>query len=192
MSYYDILGISNTATLTEITRAYRVEALKWHPDRRSVEEKQEAEEKFKKINEAYECLRDPMSRKRYDEELKANQRSSFGSFSTPQANATFEGEFKDVLSQLIKEINEQRKKNQHGSAELKAVGWGAAGAAAGYVAGAIIFSSVAIPAALVLGAAGMVRGYTGNDLVTSFHDLSPELKRHILGELFKMYNGRSA
>lgn len=62
--YYKILGVSRDATHEEIQRAYRKLARKYHPD---VNKDPKAEEKFKEINEAYEVLRDPEKRKKYDQ-----------------------------------------------------------------------------------------------------------------------------
>jgi len=62
--YYKILGVPRNATQEEIQRAYRKLARKYHPD---VNKSPEAEEKFKEINEAYEVLRDPEKRKKYDQ-----------------------------------------------------------------------------------------------------------------------------
>jgi curved DNA-binding protein len=61
--YYDILGVARTASQAEIQRAYRKLARKYHPD---VNKERSAEEKFKQINEAYEVLKDPDKRKKYD------------------------------------------------------------------------------------------------------------------------------
>ncbi|MGD0153483.1 MAG: DnaJ C-terminal domain-containing protein [Thermacetogeniaceae bacterium] len=64
--YYEILGIKREATEKEIKSAYRKLARKWHPDLHTGKQKTEAEEKFKKINEAYEVLSDPEKRPKYD------------------------------------------------------------------------------------------------------------------------------
>jgi curved DNA-binding protein len=64
--YYEILGIKREAADKEIKSAYRKLARKWHPDVHTGKQKAEAEEKFKKINEAYEVLSDPEKRSKYD------------------------------------------------------------------------------------------------------------------------------
>jgi DnaJ-class molecular chaperone len=64
--YYELLGVSRTASEDDIKKAYRKLALKWHPDRHQAESKAKAEEKFKQISEAYEVLSDQETRKRYD------------------------------------------------------------------------------------------------------------------------------
>lgn len=62
--YYKALGVSQEATNEEIKKAYRLLALKFHPDRNPGDK--EAEERFKEISEAYGVLIDPEKRKHYD------------------------------------------------------------------------------------------------------------------------------
>jgi curved DNA-binding protein len=62
--YYNVLGVSKTATPEEIKKAYRKLALKYHPDKTKGDKT--AEERFKDINEANEVLSDPEKRKKYD------------------------------------------------------------------------------------------------------------------------------
>jgi len=62
--YYDILGVSKSATATEIKSAYRKLALQYHPDRNKTKE---AEEKFKEVTKAYEVLGNEEKRKTYDQ-----------------------------------------------------------------------------------------------------------------------------
>ena len=64
--YYELLGVSKNATDDELKRAFRKMAKKNHPDA-NPDNKQEAEAKFKEINEAYEVLSDPQKRKMYDQ-----------------------------------------------------------------------------------------------------------------------------
>ncbi len=63
--YYEVLGISKTASDDEIKKAYRKEAKKYHPDLNPGDKT--AEVKFKEINEAYEVLSDSEKRQRYDQ-----------------------------------------------------------------------------------------------------------------------------
>lgn len=62
--YYEILGVRRDADSSEIKRAYRQAALKYHPDRNPGNK--EAEERFKEASEAYEVLSDPQKRQLYD------------------------------------------------------------------------------------------------------------------------------
>src|SRR5678815_5938333 len=61
--YYAALGVTKNASQEEIQRAYRKLARKYHPD---VNKTPDAEEKFKDIGEAYEVLKDPDKRAKYD------------------------------------------------------------------------------------------------------------------------------
>ena len=64
--YYDILGLKKGAGKADIKSAYRKAALQWHPDKNQ-NNKEEAETKFKEINEAYQVLSDDQKRKTYDQ-----------------------------------------------------------------------------------------------------------------------------
>jgi molecular chaperone DnaJ len=63
--YYEVLGVTRTASVDEIKAAYRKCALKWHPDRHP-EDKAEAEAKFRESTEAYSVLSDSQKRQIYD------------------------------------------------------------------------------------------------------------------------------
>src|SRR3989442_6378424 len=63
--YYEVLGVVRTATEEDIKKAYRKIAFEQHPDRNPGSK--QAESKFKEATEAYEVLRDPDQRARYDQ-----------------------------------------------------------------------------------------------------------------------------
>jgi hypothetical protein len=66
MDFYELLNVPRTATADELKHAYKVLAVKWHPDKHPVETKNEAEKKMKEINEAYSVLSDFDKRRKYD------------------------------------------------------------------------------------------------------------------------------
>ena len=78
LDYYQILGVERTASEDEIKRAYKKMAIKYHPDRNPGDK--EAEEKFKQAAEAYDVLRDPEKRSRYDQFGKAGVNGGAGGF----------------------------------------------------------------------------------------------------------------
>ncbi len=76
--YYDVLGVSRSATVAEIKKAYRKMALKYHPDKNP--DDKEAEEKFKEAAEAYEVLSNEEKRARYDRFGHEGVRGAGGGF----------------------------------------------------------------------------------------------------------------
>lgn len=70
--YYEVLGVSKTASEAEIKKAYRSKAHKLHPDKGG------DAEKFKEINEAYQVLGDSQKRAQYDQFGHAGARGGFG------------------------------------------------------------------------------------------------------------------
>ena len=94
--YYELLGVAKTAAPEEIKKAYKKMAMKYHPDRNPGDK--EAEEKFKKVNEAYEVLSNPDKRQIYDQYGEDGLKGSFGGeggagfdFSEVCKNAGFSG-----------------------------------------------------------------------------------------------------
>lgn len=100
-SYYDVLGIPRNATETDIKKAYRNLAKKYHPD---VCKEPGAEEKFKAINEAYAVLSDEGKRRQYDQLGHENfTNASKGSYGGPGGggfNADFSG-FGDIFDSFF-------------------------------------------------------------------------------------------
>ncbi|MBQ7352265.1 MAG: molecular chaperone DnaJ [Clostridia bacterium] len=76
-NYYDILGVGKDASPDDIKSAYRKLAKKYHPD---INKEAGATEKFKEINEAYECLSDPQKKSNYDQFGSASGPQGFGGF----------------------------------------------------------------------------------------------------------------
>ena len=80
--YYEVLNVSKQASEPELKKAYRQQALKYHPDKNPGDHA--AEEKFKEAAEAYEVLKDPEKRQIYDqfghEGLKGRGFSGFQGF----------------------------------------------------------------------------------------------------------------
>ncbi|MGA1846531.1 molecular chaperone DnaJ [Deferribacter abyssi] len=105
-TYYDILGVSKNATQEEIKKAYRKLARKYHPDLNPGNK--EAEEKFKKISEAYAVLSDPEKRKQYDTLghdafTSSGQGYDFSNMNFENFRATFEDFdiFKDIFEDIF-------------------------------------------------------------------------------------------
>jgi molecular chaperone DnaJ len=63
--FYEILGLQKGANEADVKRAYRKQAMQWHPDKHKGDKA--AEEKFKEINNAYETLSDPQKKAMYDQ-----------------------------------------------------------------------------------------------------------------------------
>lgn len=80
-NYYEMLGVDKNASSSEIKKAYRTLAIKYHPDRNLGNKA--AEEKFKDINEAYEVLSDQTRRVQYDQSISRKNfidKAGFGNF----------------------------------------------------------------------------------------------------------------
>ena len=95
---YEILHVPRGTTDEEVLKkAYRVQALKWHPDR-NPEKRVEAEARFKKVSEAYETLKDPMKRQSYE----------YGSASSASAS----GRYRQAQRQQQQQYQQQQYNQQ--------------------------------------------------------------------------------
>ncbi len=111
--YYEILGITRTATEQEIKSAYRKLAMQHHPDRNSGSA--DSEEKFKECTEAYSVLIDSEKRQRYDQfgHAGVNGASGFSGFD-PSAFGDFGDIFGDIFSDLFGVGGGRRGRPQRG------------------------------------------------------------------------------
>jgi molecular chaperone DnaJ len=97
-NYYEILGLGKDASPEEIKSAYRKLAKQYHPD---INKEAGASEKFKEINEAYECLSDPQKKSNYDQFGSASGPQGFGGFGG-QGFGGFDGfDFGDIFSNIF-------------------------------------------------------------------------------------------
>ena len=93
--YYEVLGANKNASETEIKKAYRKLAVKYHPDKNPGDTA--AEEKFKEMNEAYEILSDPQKKATYDQFGHTMGPEGFGGF----RDTGFSGGFGDVFEDIF-------------------------------------------------------------------------------------------
>ena len=107
--YYEVLGISKTASEDEVKKAFRKAAVKYHPDKEGGDEA-----KFKEVNEAYEVLKDQQKRQRYDQfghagvggasgaGAQGNPFEGFGGFGNSQGvEFDFGGGLGDIFGQFF-------------------------------------------------------------------------------------------
>ena len=95
--YYEVLGITKTASVEEIKSSYRKSALKWHPDR-NPESKEEAEVRFRECTEAYSVLSDSQKRQIYDTYGHAGLA---GAGASSDFNSTIFQDFHDIFGDFF-------------------------------------------------------------------------------------------
>jgi molecular chaperone DnaJ len=98
--YYEVLGVSRTATADELKKAYRKLAMQYHPDRNP--DNKAAADTFKEVCEAYEVLSDTEKRKRYDQFGHDGMKSAFGpgGFDFGR-DFTHSGDFQDIFENIF-------------------------------------------------------------------------------------------
>jgi hypothetical protein len=109
-NYYIILGISQNASIDDMRSAYRKAAMKWHPDKNA--ENKDAEERFKKISEAYTILSDTNKRKAYDRWL-SSQNGNTANFESSSNEFNFKDATNLFYYEMVKLANELTMQNIH-------------------------------------------------------------------------------
>jgi len=102
--YYELLGVSRDASADDLKKAYRKQAMKYHPDRNPGD--QAAEHKFKEVSEAYDILRDDQKRAAYDRYGHAafEQGGMGGGAGAGMGGFDFSGGFGDIFEEMFGEI----------------------------------------------------------------------------------------
>lgn len=97
--YYDILGVSRSASAQEIKAAFRKKALELHPDRNPGNK--EAEDKFKELSEAYEALSDPEKKRLYDQYGHDGLRGAWGAGGFSWDDFHHQNDINDLFGELF-------------------------------------------------------------------------------------------
>jgi len=95
--YYEVLGVDKNASDSEIKKAYRKLAMKYHPDKSGGDK--EAEEKFKEASEAYEVLSDQDKKARYDQYGHAGLEGAFGQGGFSWSDFSHASDFSDLFGE---------------------------------------------------------------------------------------------
>src|SRR5438045_3845607 len=112
--FYEVLGVSRSASPEELKKAYRKLAMMHHPDRNPGDKN--AEQKFKEVNEAYDILKDDQKRAAYDR---------FGHAAFEQAGARgpgdfgFSGGFADIFDEMFGEFMGGGRRGQGGQGRAR-------------------------------------------------------------------------
>ena len=100
-NFYDVLGVSKTATQDEIKKAYRELCKKYHPDKQGGDDT-----KIKEINEAYATIGDETKRKEYDMQNSMGGFGGFGGFSTRERAENAAKSLYEKVTNYVFEVEE--------------------------------------------------------------------------------------
>lgn len=100
--YYEVLGVQKGASADDLKKAYRKLAMQYHPDRNQGDKT--AEQKFKEINEAYDCLKDEQKRAAYDRFGHAAFEGGGGRPGAGAGGFDFGGGFADIFDEMFGEF----------------------------------------------------------------------------------------
>ncbi|KAB2039671.1 hypothetical protein ES319_D02G027100v1 [Gossypium barbadense] len=123
MSFYELLGISETGTSLEIKQAYKQLARKYHPDVSPPDRVEEYTERFIRVQEAYETLSDPRTRALYDKDLALGIHLAFSARRRYQYDEDLEdrSEWKNRWQSQLSELK-RRSMNRDAGGNMS---WGA-------------------------------------------------------------------
>ncbi len=160
-SYYDILNVPKNADSEEIKKSFRNLAMKYHPDKNP--NNKAAEEKFKKVNEAYSILSDPEKRRNYDlggfsdtfqSARHERQSASYGGYTQNPFGDTDDDPFGFDWQEMRRdawEKNKQYTKNTQTHGKLRTLLYGIL---------SIIFGILLIQTAAFLGIFGLILSFS--------------------------------
>lgn len=101
MNLYEILEVSENASMETINKIYKIQAKKYHPDLQTNEaDKVKAEEKMKQINDAYSVLSDEQKRKEYDQKLERER------------EIKRQQDEQNIINKVARNYSEAQKRNQ--------------------------------------------------------------------------------
>ena len=115
--YYEILGLSKSASDSEIKSSYRKLAMKYHPDRNPGDKK--AEEKFKEISESYEILKDPQKKAAYDQYGHAAFSQGGGGSPGGGFSGFGTGGFSDIFEDMFGMGSDSRRRSASAGSDLR-------------------------------------------------------------------------